>query len=250
MKFDVISIAYIAIVAIMLIVGLKKGFMKVLINFIKGTLALLVAIALSRPLANFLIGTGAGTGLSNTLVTAFEGKGGIFTDLVYEATKQESISHALAELKLPEVLNNILFTIIDKLITSDYIPAEGATVGFVLGHAISYYIFLVAAFIVLFIAARIVAALLNKILNALLKIPLLGFVNKLAGGVLNAAIGVVVVCFISYGLTMLMTTNEAIATWLTQTMALNDESVTSISKYFYQNNFVAQVIAFLQTLSF
>ena len=250
MKFDIISIVYIAIVAIMFLVGLKKGFMKVLINFIKGTVAILVAIVLSKPLAKLIIGTNLGTNFVNLLTDTFTNKGGIFIQTVTEATKTDVISQALTELKIPEVLNNIFLQLMDKLISAEFIPAEGATVATVLGNVIAYYAILVVMFILLFVAARIVASLLNKILNSLIKIPLIGMLNSLAGGVINAAIGVVVVCLISYGISFLIPVNETLGTWLTNTMALNDDSVTSISKYLYQNNYIAKIIVYLQTLSF
>ena len=245
MKFDVLTIVYLVIILLYLIIGLKKGFFKTLTGLIKSVLAIVIAIFLARPLTSLVVGTGIGDGINGKIETWLLGKEGVFTSVVTADTKDAVIVQALGQLNIPSVFHSWLAKMIDQYVE---VGTEGVTVAAALAPAITYYLFYAAVFIVLFIIGLIICAILNKIFEKLEEIPFVGGLNKLLGVVLNLAIGLLVICVISYGLTFLVSLDNGISKWLVETMALDNPEVKSISKFFYENNFLIKIIAFFQGL--
>ena len=128
------------------------------------------------------------------------------------------------------------------------ISGKEYTVGEVLAQCVSYFVFLVVAFLILFIIIRIITGILNKLFESLEQVPVIDSVNKLLGAVINAAIGILFVCLISYGLTFVIPLDNSVSTWLIETMKVNENDVFTISKFFYQNNFLTKIITWIQNL--
>lgn len=245
MQFDIISIIYVVIVLIFLGVGIKKGFFKTLVSLIKNILSFIFAAFLSDPIAKTLLSTSLGTSLNGKLLEFFNSKGSLYTTTVTEESLHELISNGLNNIHLPESVHSTIFNSINKMVD---LTAKEYTVGEVLAQCISYFIFLVVAFLILFIIIRIITGLLNKLFESLEQIPLIGSVNKLLGGAINLVIGVLFICLISYGLTFVVPLDNQFSTWVIETMKLNENDVFTISKFFYENNFLTKIITWIQNL--
>ena len=80
------------------------------------------------------------------------------------------------------------------------------------------------------------------------QIPFVGVINKVLGALVSGAMGLFVICFISYVITLIVPTGNELSNWLVETMRLNDSEVFTISKYFYENNFLVKLIAIIQKM--
>lgn len=245
MKFDIVSIVYIVIVLIFMCVGIKKGFFKTLIALVKNILSFVFAAFLSDPIAKLLINSSLGNSLNSKLLEFFNSKGSLYTTTVTEESLHELITNGLNSIHLPESVHPTVFNAINKMVD---ISGNEYTVGEVLAQCVSYFVFLVVAFLILFIIIRIITGILNKLFESLEQVPVIDSVNKLLGAVINAAIGILFVCLISYGLTFVIPLDNSVSTWLIETMKLNENDVFTISKFFYQNNFLTKIITWIQNL--
>ena len=242
MAFDIISIIYIAIIVLFALIGLKRGFFKTLVSFLKGIISFVISILLCEPLARLLTNSKIGSTLAIKISDVLNARGGLFTATITLENKEALLSQALTEIKIPEVLHEFISSLV-------VVPSEGSvTIGNALALSITYYIFIAITFIVLLILARLAVRLIAKIFKSLEQIPFVGVTNKLMGTILNAFIGFVIVCVISYGITCLIPLNNEISSFLIETMRLEDSEVFTISKFFYENNFLLTIIAAIQSL--
>ena len=90
--------------------------------------------------------------------------------------------------------------------------------------------------------------LISKVFAVIEQIPFVGVINKVLGALVSGAMGLVVICFISYVITLIVPTGNELSNWLVETMRLNDSEVFTISKYFYENNFLVKLIAIIQKM--
>ena len=245
MKFDIVSIVYVVIILLFALIGLKRGFFKTLVGVIKSVVSFIASLFLCKPIASILVKTSLGIGVQTKLFDAFTEKGGIFSTAITESNKGELVSNALTQINIPEILHEY----ITKLV-SDYIPVtgEGITVANVLSSTIAYYIMVVIAFILIFIVVSLLCLLLKKLFAILEQIPIISSLNKILGFVLNGALGVLTVFIISFVLTMVLPLSETLSNWFADTIMLNDTHVFTISKYFYTENFLLKIIAYIQSL--
>lgn len=245
MEFDVLSIIYICIFALFIIVGLIRGFFKTIISFMKDLMTFVLSILLCKPIANLFIKSSLGESVNNMLFNYFTSQGGIFALDITSENKTEVIEHTLQEANLPDTLNSLLTSMVDKFLVSH---PEGLNISEVLSHTITTYVFYALAFILLFLVIRILAIFLNKLFEFVEKIPVVGFLNKLLGMVVNGIIGLLLICMISYGLTLIIPLNLPISNTLIDIMYLENQEVFTISKFFYENNFLLIIIIFFQEL--
>lgn len=243
MVFDVISIVYIVIALLALFIGLKRGFLATLVSLLKNILALIVAVLLCKPLATLLNNSPVGNSLTMKLTTTFSEKGGVFTTAITTENKEEVLSNCLRQLKIPELLDKSIIKLTDS-----FIDTSPQTVSEVLSRALTFYILLCIAFILILIVVRLLVILLNKLFVGIKSLPLVGFVNSLLGGVLYLAMGIILICLISYGLTFVVSMGNSASDWLITQMTLNDEAKTCISEYIYNQNFFLKIISFIMNL--
>ncbi len=243
MKFDIISIVFLLIIIAFALLGLKKGFFKTLTSLIKNILSFVLAVLLCKPIASLLNKSSLGESLTSKFIDFFNSKGGIFAATITEGNKQEVINTALKEINIPEGLNGFLSALLNKMIP---ITGEATTVSESLAPTISYYIFIGIAFVVLFIIIRIIVLLLNRLFALIEQIPFVGTLNMILGGIINGIIGIILVCFITYIFTFIVPTDTGASTWLVSTMCLDEPDVFTLSKFFYENNFLLALIAIVQ----
>lgn len=237
MKFDIISIIFIVIFVISVLIGIKKGFFKTVSSLVKGILSFVLTIFLSKPLAKVLLGSTIGINLEEKLLNFLNNKGEFFQISINNSNKVEVISKALEDLNMPQFLTDIIASFIP--ITAENTVAEA------LAPTISYYVLLAISFIVLFIIFRLLSMLLDKLFAIMEQIPFVGTLNKLCGGVLNGFLGVLLICIISYGFTFIVPLDNGFSSFIIEQMELYDNQVVTLSKYFYENNFLLKIIALI-----
>lgn len=244
MKFDIISIVFIVIIILYLLIGLKKGFFKSLTSILKNVIAFIMAILLCAPLAHLLVKTNMGENLSYTFQGFFNSKGPLFTTIVTKDNQAILIGQALTSLNMPKLLSSYIGDSMVGILNG----IENETLSYALSITFSYYIFVGISFIVLFIVARLLVILLNKLFGLLENITIIKTVDRILGVVLNLIRGLVLVCLLSYIITLIVPTGNGLANYFIKQMALDDKNVFTISKFFYENNFLLIIIAWIQSL--
>jgi len=243
--FDWISIVYIVILVLSLIIGIKKGFFKMILSLVGVILCFVAAYFLAEPVATWAKST---FGWDESLI-----------DSIYNwfLTKSSNASLVLnksdAELAMPTLIAAIGVPGVFQSYVSSFalsnIPATGATlaVGIYIAEGLSNVAFNVGAFIAVFIASAIVLAIIKHLTKELTKNKFIGSVDKLVGAVIGLCIGVIFVVLISYGLTFLTALGSA-GQYVSDTLRLEDDSFWSFGKMIYENNFFSFLTATIAAL--
>lgn len=237
-KFDWLSIVIIVLVLIFVIKGLFDGLIKSILSIASGILVLVVSILVAKPLGNMLFNTGLGESLTNSLTSSLVSiNEGAFNTPIPATNQEEAIAAVLTSLQVPGFLSGILSKLILSLIT---IEGEG-TIGFLLGKALSQYIFYFLSGLVIFILLKVVFLIITIATKNFNKIPVVGPINRVLGAVLGLLYSFVIVSVVIYGVSLLMTISE-VKEYFTALLHLNDPEVWSISKWFLNNNFIHKII--------
>ncbi len=212
---------------IMAIVGLKKGFIKMLFSLVSLIVTIVLTIIISPHVADFLME-------STELYDIAQEKTCEFIENVVLAMEEEAgESKTIDELPLPEVIKDLLhennneesYGILGVDNLADYI---GAYVARMVVNAVAFS----GTFLVIFLAIKLVVALLDLIS----KLPLINGVNKLAG----AALGLVE-AFIILWILCLAVTSFAGAEWGRTLLNMINES--EFLSFIYNNNYLMRIVS-------
>lgn len=225
----IIDIVVIVFLLLMVLLGLKNGFMKMLISLI-GVIATLVAtIFLAVPFANFLSGFIPFDNWIGTPIQGWiEGFGGIATVPV-PTTGAEMANILSAELNIPTFISNMIGPWIFSAIPSGL---AGETAAAVLAAAMCRVIVIAISAVLLFILIRIAVALLQRLFKSLTQIKFIGAIDKTFGLVLGAVKGYFIVLLVFTAMSAMM------AFSFMQPVA-NQLENSKFSKWIYDNNFIA-----------
>lgn len=185
--------------------GSKDGFAKTIVSFAGLFIAIILAATLSKPAADFAYTNFAQKPIETTIETAITSKTEGLKESAPSAQQLlEGVEGAIE--KLPAFIKDALKTDQKQAEISDHIVAlytpdiaefsKKAADTIVKPIVIS--ILSVVVFFVLFFAVLIICAILSKALKIVNKLPLLGGINALFGGVLGALKGVVIVLIINF----------------------------------------------------
>lgn len=195
---------------IYVIICAKRGFVKMVLHFASGIVALIVAISLAKVMVSL---TGGLFGLMDVLGGKFES---IFA-------KKEGFNLPIAEGQDIKALlaTKDMVAIIATLIVKKYatgIP-DGATIASLAGTTMAELLCTLIAGVVLFFLLKVVCRLLSKILTAIFsKIRLLGKINSLLGIILGLLEGIFVISVVISVLTLIP--SEAIAGFFNSSIIL------------------------------
>lgn len=174
----ILDLVVLAIIVLFIIISVKKGFVKTLVEFVGLLLAVYFSITLSGPLANFVYEKAVEPSVSAAITTAIEN-----AEASAESTVKESVYNSL-----PSFVSN-------KIDLSDFeigvgdAAANEICANVVKPLAISFFkaIFTLLLFIILNIAVKFLAKIINKIFS----FKLLGTLNRVLGGVLGLVKGII-----------------------------------------------------------
>ncbi len=234
MVLTTIDIIVLGIILLFAIIGLCKGFVKVVISLSSGLLSLLIAYFLAPKFTTFLQGTVINDKIFGFLLNWVNGKGEIFSQPIPEGGIPEVIA---GELNLP----GFLIDFINKLIESD--PSyQGQILGEVVANSATYYVLMIIAFIVLSLLARIIIAIISKLLTKLIeKGGAIKFVNRLLGLVVGICKGALIVFFIFWIAGFLSSwigsLNNLIVEYINP-----DSPEFGIARWIYNHNFIDYII--------
>lgn len=225
----IIDIIIVAIIALSVFLAYKKGMIKTLFSLVGGLVAVVLAVSLSAPVADWLNNEYVGPTVRNTVLTAVNG-----------SAVNESYEDALASVdvvgqlqKMPENLRTFLETLnvdVDKIVSS----AEDAKTNTVamkeqlidsiatpVSEALSTAIALIGLSILFFVLLFVVTRILDTVFRVL---PMGKSLNKAGGMILGAARALLIVMLLGaavYGLAMgniLFTTEELEHTLILKTI--------------------------------
>lgn len=238
MKFDVISIVFVVILLIAILINIKRGFVGALIAFCAGFGSLIAAILLCKPVGTALYQTSMGSGLYDSVFSWVANlNGGILNTTMDAATMETMLPEAYEAMNIPEILHQTLTNILTPMITE-----EGVNLAEAISESLATYTLIIASFIVIWLVLFIVFKILGRFAKKINKVPFLGFVNRLLGGVFGLLTGTLTCFIICYCLSFFFSMNLPFGETLSGWLALNDDSVWTLSKALYENNFIQKLI--------
>ena len=224
-----ILIAVIGIIAVLGVIGMKKGLIKMVFSLVSTIVALVVAMLFSPMVAGVMKSNEA-------IVGFFDEKIGTIVDFTQEEAQEETESKQeslIASLPLPETFKESL---LENNSLESYASMQVQNFEEYVCRQITNVIINAIAFVVTLLLAVIALAILCNALNLIAKLPLLKQINAVAGLAAGAAEGLLLVWVLFVVLTMFAGTefgNEA--------MSMIAEN--PLLDFLYKNNMVSKFIA-------
>ena len=180
----IVTIAVIVFLLIFVIVGLCRGFLRVLLSAASLIIALILASTFAQPLAQFANdSTGIGRGVSGKIEDYINNTIDPLTQGAEDARDQIIDSLPLTASMKEELKNNYDIASQVQEGTADFARS--------IASSISDLVLKVLSFILLFIVILLILKLIMRLSNVINHIPILGGINRLFGGILGLAEGVI-----------------------------------------------------------
>lgn len=232
--FDVMSIIALAIIAIVLIINVFKGFFKTLISIALSALVIFLAVQFASQMGEFLCTTFNWT-VSDATRDFFTAKLGDYKDTIINIENAQTVLHgAMEQLSLPSQVGDILLFGINSL---GVITSEGSTLLSVLIAASTMLVTNAIGFSAIFVVGTILSLIISLLLGKLIKKLKLGGLDKLLGGIFGLVLGIVIAAAVCYGFGFI---TEFMPEDFSQYMN-PDPNTYTIAKGLY--NFAASVVA-------
>ena len=275
-RFDWISIIFLIIVLLCVIRGIHQGFLSSLLQFVGLALVFLLAYLLAKPIGAWLQTiNGAGESLHNNFISFLIDKGAqnpVTTgNDVYDALikVQYGSDNVMKWVVSGEDLNTTIpgseTTILDLAISSagvpsfladfvknfviNAVPETGATqnLAYYLSAPLASLVFVAIGFVAVFIVGYIVLIIVKIFAKKLNHVKVAGPVNRILGAIFGLFVAFVDLSLISGGL-VAMSANSNIYAYLNNLLGLSDETIYSIGKVFYNNNFLEVLMGYYNSI--
>lgn len=226
---DFIIIGLIVIFALM---GLKNGLLKSVYKVVAYVASVYLAIKLSKPVAGWFHETGLYNGIKES-VSKILGNLSIDFSQVADPSNAGNIYDAIKDTPFPD---NIKTTISEAMANSSSTVA-GLMDDFV--EKIAFFLLVILCAVALFIILRILFWLAGFLIKGISSIPVIKQIDRVAGLILGAAVGVGVVYIISLLL---------VYTASFEKLAPVYENINkgAIAPYFYNKNILADLFGFIK----
>lgn len=215
-----IDIILLAIVIIVAKLGAKQGFAKAVVGFASVVIAFVLAMALCKPVSNLVYESVAEPSLVEGISESIEEK-------IDKSAPGQSKKEMLAAMK--EYVDSLPGFVKDAVDTKDLSAAiddaadkEKAGIDAISKEICDatfrpIVVTLVSVFIfsIIFIIMGIVTKIVAKALKIVNKIPVLGTVNQLLGGVIGALKGIVIVLVINWAVTSIVGDSSSLFGFIT-----------------------------------
>ena len=233
MNLSIVDYIIIGVVVIAALIGLKKGFIKMLFDLIRKFASFFIAIFLVKPFRSFLRTTIVNDKIYDVFFNWLNGKGSPYTEAIPEGGMSEALTESL---HLPKFISDLLVKVV-----GDGTATEGMTLGEVLSETLTYYVLTIVAFLLLIIIASIVIAILSKLLTDLFESEGLKGANRFLGFVLGIAIGVVTIWIafivVDFAGTIIPVIHEKVSEWIQPEL-----EEFGIARWMYNNNFMSGLV--------
>ena len=208
----IIDIVIIALLLILGLIGLKKGFFKSILSFFSFATCLIVAIWSAKYVAGWINGLYdfsnlIGNKISKSLINSNE----FFAQSinVYEAGGKDALISAI-----PGETNGVLKQIIKAVFSSSSVDMTSTnTIGSIVGSSLGNICMIVIAGILVFIVLKIAVSLLTKFFEKMCKTKVIGGMNKIFGLILGLLKGILIVATVNVvlvALTLIPAVNKTI----------------------------------------
>lgn len=224
-----ILVAVLGIIAVLGVIGLKKGLIKMVFSLVSTIVALLVAMLFSPVVSGMMKSNEA-------IVGFFDEKISAVVDFTPEEAQEETESKQeslIASLPLPETFKE---TLLENNTLDNYAAMRAQNFEEYVCRQITNVIINAIAFVVTLLLAVIALAILCNVLNLIAKLPLLKQINAAAGLAAGVAEGLLLVWILFVILTMFAGTEFG-----SEAMSMIAEN--PLLDFLYKNNMVSKFIA-------
>ena len=238
-RFDYISMIFVAIIIVALIIGVIKGLFSSLLSLASTLGSILISCVLCGYVGKLFYASSMGEAFSSLAYNWISNTEiGMFTEVITPENKEILLKEAYGILKIPEVMHSLLNGIVAPLIPEGNVES----IATILSKAFSEFACMIISFIIISVIFFIVFKLLSLIAKKLNKIPVLGPINRIFGGLLGFASGIMICFVVSYILSLFLSTGIEFGNVLSTWMGIGDEGKWTISKVFYEINLIPLII--------
>lgn len=209
--FTYVDIGILAVLAIFLIIGFKKGFIDTILGLVGGLVSLVVAVLLAGTVADMLyplfgMGNAIEGSMNGFLANLLNPEGienSVFTSPIGAAENISALVHeAISKLGLPATFTDSISASLSESITAAIAGSEAAVIAEkslvqILAPVLTRVIMLVIAVIATFIVIRIIVSIIEAITKAILRTSRsLRSIDRLLGAIAGVAKGLLLVVII------------------------------------------------------
>lgn len=226
---DYVIIGFIVVFALL---GLKNGLLKSIYKVAAYILSVYLAIKLSKPVANLFKRTGLFEGIRNSVEKVLSGLNVDFTGIT-DPSNADSIFDAIKDTPFPDNIKTMIADAMSKTSESAVYMMDDFI------EKIAFFVLVILCAVVLFILLRILFWLASFLVRGIASVPIIKQVDRFAGFILGAAVGVGVVLMIALLL---------VYTASFEKLAPVYENINNgvIAPYFYNNNILADLFVFIK----
>lgn len=225
----ILDICILVIVALAILVGVCRGFVKSILGVFSGLIALLLGIFVSPPMAKALATTGISDSISGKIIGFLNTKGELFTTPPSELVK-EKVTEGLNQLKIPAFLHNI---IIGKI---DFSSLGSDTLANVIGSRLTNIVCLLICFLLIAIVSRIILKIIEVVLKKHLRNRILKRVDRGLGAVAGLINAVVIVSIAMFVVSLLATIPGEMMSGFNAWIAKDLGSKFGLARIIYEHN--------------
>lgn len=271
-QFDWISIIYLVIFLLEIIWGIRKGFLHSLLSLVGFIAVFFLAYFLSKPIGVALQNVeGWGDAIRDPINESLINKGNehlvstgsnIYDVLIYAKYGSFNVMEwVISKNDLTATIPGTETTVLQYMLDTSGIPSflHEFVGNFVLNalpeseatQPLAYYVaasitslvFIAIAFAIVFVVGLLLLLILKHFAKKLNHVKILGPINRLLGAVLGCFIGFFFVSLAS-AILVSLSANDNVYNMLENTLYLSDDSVYTIGKMFYNNNFFEMLMGY------
>ena len=196
----VIDLVIIALVAILALVGLRKGFFKSVLSMVSTLVVIIISIIGARHLAGLINKIYDFTGLiAGKLCKSIAGMGSFYSEIIPEDVSGKDIINSIPS-DTNGFLKKLMSYVLEPLSASEI---QGTTVADIVSGAFASIIMSIIAGILLFIAIKIILSLASRLFENITRIKVFGIANRIAGFAFGTLKGLIIVFVFAIVLTLL-----------------------------------------------
>ncbi|MCR4562474.1 MAG: hypothetical protein K5694_04665 [Bacilli bacterium] len=240
--FDYFTIAYIIIALIYLFVGIYRGFFPSLISLVSNVFFLFGAFLLCKPLANWIMTLGnLKDQVYNTVYNYICQQSPYATITIQTAQQMDMIlPEVYSKLHIPSFIQGPISRYIQNMFASGLGGQEAAVY---IANPLTFLFFYAVTFVGLIVIFYLILLILHVIFRKQLKSFKRTPLSRILGGTVNILNAIILIVEISFVLVNLHS-NSTFTEFIDRNLWLNDPNAFTISKWFYENNFLNMIIGY------